>query len=248
MADRGRGANLIRLAAEMPHGNPLPEAKLGTTHTFLLTRTLPTRLLGPCPSWRFKGSTTRRGQRFYAPHAHTTGLAGWENNTMDLHRRSRGVRRRTLSCLSGASGSVLLGPGARFHPFYSETPLRVEALESRKLLSTGVFTYHNNNQSTGVNTTETQITTANLTVSQFAKRFSTAVDGQVYAQPLYVPSLNITAGAQPGVHNTVFVATEHDSLYAIDANSGIVLYQLSFLTSGLVGATSITPAPAGAGT
>src|SRR3954469_12551825 len=162
-------------------------------------------------------------------------MTGLEKTAMISHRRLRS--HPDVSRIVSASKRV-----------QQEWRQRIEALESRLLLSTGVYTYHNNNQSTGVNSTETQITTGNLTVSQFAKRFSTTVDGQVYAQPLYVPNLNITAGAQPGIHNTVFVATEHDSLYAIDANSGIKLYQISFLTSGLAGATSITPAPAGTGT
>ncbi len=108
-----------------------------------------------------------------------------------------------------------------------------------------VLTYHNDNASSGQNLAETLITPANVNVSTFAKRFSTLVDGQVYAQPLYKAGVVVAGGANAGTHDLVFVATQHDSLYAIDANSGLVVWQTSFLSSGLAGATSITTMPQG---
>ncbi len=113
------------------------------------------------------------------------------------------------------------------------------------LLATDVLSYHNDLQSTGVNSAETQITPANLTVSNFAKRFSAAVDGQVYAQPLYKAGVVVVGGPNAGTHDLVLVATQHDSLYAIDANSGAIVWQTSFLSTGLAGATSITTMPSG---
>ena len=59
----------------------------------------------------------------------------------------------------------------------------IETLESRRLLSTAVLTYHNDNLSTGLNATETQLTPGNVNVSSFGKRYATTVDGQVYSQP-----------------------------------------------------------------
>ncbi|HEV3255509.1 MAG TPA: S8 family serine peptidase, partial [Gemmataceae bacterium] len=95
--------------------------------------------------------------------------------------------------------------------------------------ATNVLTYHNDNASTGQNLTETVLTPANVNSTSFGKLFSTAVDGQVYAQPLYMAGVNITMGANQGIHNVVVVATQHDSLYAIDADNGTLLWQVSLL-------------------
>src|ERR1019366_7434579 len=77
-----------------------------------------------------------------------------------------------------------------------------------------VTTYHNENARTGQNLQETILTPSNVNSSQFGKLFSVAVDGWVYAQPLYLSNINIAGGT----HNVLYVATEHDSLYAIDAD------------------------------
>src|SRR5262249_4781617 len=62
--------------------------------------------------------------------------------------------------------------------------LRVEPLETRLSPSATVLTYHNDTASTGANTNENQLTTANVVVNSFDKQFTVSVDGQVYAQPL----------------------------------------------------------------
>ena len=122
------------------------------------------------------------------------------------------IRRR---CPSRRWGSGLLG-----------TTLGFEPLENRRLLATDVLGYHSGS---GTNSTETLLTPTSLDFHTFGKRFAVAVDGQVYAQPLYASNLNVTVGPLPGFRRVVFVATEHDSLYAIDSDSGAVLWQDSFI-------------------
>jgi len=114
-------------------------------------------------------------------------------------------------------------------PIRAAVACAVESLEARQFLSSNVVTYHNDTASTGQDLAEMTLTPANVNVNDFGKLYSTPVDGQVYAQPLYVSGVNVTAGANQGTHNVVYVATEHDSLYAIDGDKGTVLWQDSFL-------------------
>jgi len=95
----------------------------------------------------------------------------------------------------------------------------------------GTFTHHNDNKRTGQNTNETVLTPSNVNQAQFGKLFSYAVDGYSYASPLYVANVSI-----PGIgfRNVVYVATEHDSVYAFDADglTSTPLWKVSFLQSG----------------
>jgi outer membrane protein assembly factor BamB len=104
---------------------------------------------------------------------------------------------------------------------------RFESLEGRDFLSANVLNYRYDQSGTGVNTQETTLTPGNVNAATFGKLSTTPVDGQVYAEPLYVAGVNISGG----IHSIVYVATEHDSVYAIDANSGTVLWHESFLSA-----------------
>src|ERR1700686_1728705 len=98
---------------------------------------------------------------------------------------------------------------ARKQTFRENHPLLLEELERRLAPSANVLTYHNDNFSTGQVLNETALTPAKVNSINFGKLFTTYVDGQVYAQPLYMANVNITAGPNPGTHNVAFVATEH---------------------------------------
>ncbi len=86
-----------------------------------------------------------------------------------------------------------------------------------------VTTYHNDNARTGQNTLETILTPSALQPYKFGKLFSVAVDGQVYAEPLILSNVSIGGGT----HNVVYVATENDSVYAIDASTGTIYWSRS---------------------
>src|SRR5262249_41896001 len=100
-----------------------------------------------------------------------------------------------------------------------------------------VLTYQYDIGRTGQNLSEAILTPTTLGSGGFRKLFSYPVDGYVYAQPLYLPGVNIPG---QGVHNLVFVATQHDSVYAFDADGlmSVARWQVSFLGPG------ITPVPA----
>src|SRR5882724_12987174 len=91
-----------------------------------------------------------------------------------------------------------------------------------------VTTWHNDLARTGANAQETILTTSNVNVTNFGKLFSATVDGQVYSQPLYLSGVSIAGGT----HNVLYVATEHDSVYAIDADSGTIYAQVSLISPG----------------
>ena len=94
-----------------------------------------------------------------------------------------------------------------------------------------VTTSQYDNARTGANLGETKLTPQNVNVQHFGKIFSWQVDGDVYAQPLFLGGVEIPG---KGRHDVVFIATEHDSVYAFDAygNPSTPLWQVSFLKDG----------------
>ncbi|PYU27256.1 MAG: pyrrolo-quinoline quinone [Acidobacteria bacterium] len=95
-------------------------------------------------------------------------------------------------------------------------------------LGTDVTTFHNDNARTGQNLTETTLTPANVNSQTFGLLRNLLVDGKVDAEPLYLSQLSLAGG----VYNVVFIATEHDSVYAFDSDTGAQLWKVSMLGSG----------------
>lgn len=105
-----------------------------------------------------------------------------------------------------------------------------------------VVTYHNDIARTGQNLNETILTPANVNATTFGKVGFFTVDGKVDGQPLFVGSLAIAGGT----HNVLYVVTEHDSVFAFDADTGVQLWKVSALGTGEtpsndLGCPQITP-------
>jgi len=129
--------------------------------------------------------------------------------------------------------SVVLPAAAILFAFsVSFAVLRAQGLPPHADTTSGavnVLTYHNDVSRTGANTAETLLTPVTVNFATFGKLWTFTTDGTVDAQPLYVS--NLAMGSQ-GTHNVLFVATENDTLYAVDANSGATLWQKSLLLAG----------------
>src|SRR5205823_10538783 len=84
---------------------------------------------------------------------------------------------------------------------------------------------------------------SNVKSSTFGKLFSYPLDGLTLASPLYAQNANIPG---QGLHNIVIVATEHDSVYAFDADgrSSSPLWHVNF-TNPAAGVTTVPAADTG---
>jgi outer membrane protein assembly factor BamB len=135
--------------------------------------------------------------------------------------------RTHLAALLLLSAAVLAGCGGgsgnmNAAPPPSGTPAPTPAQH------TDVVTYKNDLARTGQNLTESVLTLANVNATNFGLLRILAADGKVDAQPLYLAALTVQGAA----HEVVFVATESDSVYAYDSDTGALLWHVSLLASG----------------
>ena len=124
------------------------------------------------------------------------------------------IRKR--SCIGGAAALAVV--------------IFIDASALLAVGQTSITTYHYNNKRTGWNHKETVLTPANVRKTTFGRLQKVTLDDQVDAQPLVVPGTVITAGNYQGTHDVVYVATENNSIYAIDVHSGTVLLSPNFGT------------------
>ncbi len=105
----------------------------------------------------------------------------------------------------------------------------------------GVTTYHNDLLRDGANTSEYALTTSLVTTATFGKLFSCQTDGATYTQPLWMPLVMINSA----LHNVIVVATQHDSVYAFDADASpcVTLWHVNLLDSAHGGTTGETSVP-----
>ena len=159
--------------------------------------------------------------------------------------RRRALRRAAYG-LSGCAAvgvivllvaQVLVGPGRSALPagptsIGGPDPAAATRIALKPGPSNAVLTARGDLSRLGLDDSEPALSQAALTSGRFGKRVAYPVDGKIYAQPLYVPRLHIDGG----VHNVVIVATEHDSVYAFDAEatspSVAPLWHVSLLQPG----------------
>ena len=105
----------------------------------------------------------------------------------------------------------------------------------------GVFTFHNNLARDGTNSQEYLLSGTTVTQSTFGKLFSCPVDGAVYTQPLWVPGVSFNGT----FHNVIYVATQHDSVYAFDADANPCqqLWKVTLLDTAHGATAGETPVP-----
>ncbi len=100
----------------------------------------------------------------------------------------------------------------------------------RQAGAVNVLTNHNDLHNTGQNLRERILTPRNVRPGSLGKLFVTRLDGIDYGQPLLMTGVDITTGPHTGVQNVIFAATATDSVYAINADNGTVLWKTNLLT------------------
>ena len=151
--------------------------------------------------------------------------------------------------LSRDGGKIRSGSYSRSmnHSMLSATPIRnlclilfvvCIALASSSFAQLPFLTSRGDNARDGANTNETLLTPANVNKGSFGRLFSFPVDYVVMAQPLYVPNVNIPG---QGTHNVIYVVTQADSVYAIDADTGTQLWYASMLNGGTTASGKYLP-------
>jgi len=139
-------------------------------------------------------------------------------------------RRLAVGLAACVALGACAGGGGPSGAMPTPTPAPPSSPPPPSATGTDVLTYKYDLSRSGQNPTESTLTPANVAPATFGLLRVLPVDGKVDAQPLYVSKLAV-AGAP---HNVVIIATEHDSVYAFDSDTGVSLWKVSLLGSGEV--------------
>jgi hypothetical protein len=139
----------------------------------------------------------------------------------------------TTSCVFTAPSSVPQSPGTCTITATYTGGINAEAVDTIAAApppsQLNYTTWKYDNGRTGLNPNEKTLTPSNVNSKSFGLKFTDTVDGQVYAQPLFLSNVTINGGT----HNVVYVATEHDTVYAFDADAaGSPLWKKSLIMNG----------------
>jgi len=188
------------------------------------------------------GLTTGQTQTFAATvTGSTTTTVTWEVDTVPGGNATVGtISAAGVYTPPGSAGTHTVGARA-----VADSTVSATASVAITDLA-GMFTYHNDLSRTGVNAKEYALNTSTVKAGTFGKRFACAIDASAYAQPLWVANVSI-AGAK---HNVVIAATQHDTIYAFDADASpcqtlwsksLMAAGETWVSNGDVNSTDITP-------
>jgi hypothetical protein len=207
----------------------------GSKTSSTVTLTVSAAAVGPTITAQPANQTVNAGQTAtFSVTATGTALLSyqWQKNTVNISGATAAnyTTPATLTTDNGAKFDVVVSNAVGSQTSSTAT-LTVNAVSASTI---NVVTYHYDNLRTGQNLNETILTQANVNSTTFGKLGAFTVDGRVDAQPLYLSAVAIPSA---GTKNVLYVATEHGSVYAFDAdsingNTSAFLWKVSLMGTG----------------
>ena len=193
----------------------------GATTATITSKTLSSIAVTPADPSFAAGST----QQFTATATYTDGTTGNVTTTATWTSSDTSVATINSSGLATAVATGTTTITAAVNTVSGNTTATITAAAP----GVNITTWHVDNNRSGLNDQETILTPSNVNTTSFGKLFSVSLDGYAYAEPLIMSGVTINGAS----HNVLYVATEHDSVYAFDADTGgSPLWQVSLLQSG----------------
>ena len=161
------------------------------------------------------GNATPNVTLYYGASNGGTNPASWANNIY-LGAQSGSFSVTAMGLVTNTTYYFTAAAVNSDGTFWAQAPLTFTTLPTAPVVS--VLTYHYDNARLGANTNEVLLTPSQVNTNNFGRLIKYVTDGYIYTQPLYVP--NVAVPGQ-GTHNIVYVASEHDTVYAFDADSNL---------------------------